>query len=219
MLQSVVANFLLPTRKVANIRSSITWVAAALLAVADLSQCLRPNPVPFRDGQTQISHDDGRTDNGIALGEIITSPGQITTKRAACQPLKLGHGPRPCKDTAAAFLASRKIARLAIDAGIPDGYARTFANLYASSETLGYLSVSTLEHYDPMSCATLCTADDRCQTFNIFFLRAPTIVSQPCISCGVSVAHSSVLIVPPAGTRRSLPHVAEYNADSMRSVE
>lgn len=200
-------------------KSSIAWVAAAFLAAADLSPCLRPDPVPFRNGQTQISHDDGRTEKGVASGEILTAPGHITTKRAACQSLKLGHGPRPCKDTVAAFLTSRKIARLAIDAGIPDGYVRMFANLHASGETLGYRSVSTLEHYDPTSCAALCTEDDSCQAFNIFFLRAPTIVRQPCICDIPSAAHSSVLIVSPAGARRSLPHVAKHDFDSMRFVE
>ncbi|EKG20113.1 hypothetical protein MPH_02558 [Macrophomina phaseolina MS6] len=57
----------------------------------------------------------------------------------------------------------------------PSGYvaANGFNNLQGSLQEMGYLTVKTLQSYNPQKCADYCDAEDLCMGFDIYFERDP----------------------------------------------
>jgi hypothetical protein len=118
-------------------------------------------------------------------------------KRAVCSPQPFGYGPVTIipKDDAASFAANPVYAIAANAAAVPAGYVQSFKNLNASSNAYGYMGFSTLQQYNPQTCATKCKCIIRfpilskfsetdeypgssmkgCMGINIYFERDPKL--------------------------------------------
>ncbi|KAF2120136.1 hypothetical protein BDV96DRAFT_319071 [Lophiotrema nucula] len=98
-----------------------------------------------------------------------------TANATSCRPVEtLGQGPVPSPDTAAEFLTSSLISGPALNASTPSGYNVNFKNLHASSsDSTGYLGTIELDSYNVSACAALCSSQEGCLAFNIFFERDP----------------------------------------------
>lgn len=93
--------------------------------------------------------------------------------KRVCASQAAGAGPTPDPDTAAAFLEFSEFTTSAKNAETPAGYIKTYTDLHASSNAHGYLGYTLLGSYDASACASQCNERDGCESFNIFFERAP----------------------------------------------
>lgn len=74
----------------------------------------------------------------------------------------------------------RKNAR---SAGTPSGYTKSFSDLAASTQQIGYLTYKNLETgtYAVDDCAAFCNSEKYCLAFNIFYERDPS--KDPASTC------------------------------------
>ncbi|KAI0022931.1 hypothetical protein F4780DRAFT_150278 [Xylariomycetidae sp. FL0641] len=100
-------------------------------------------------------------------------------KRDDCDALPSGSGPVPSPDTADAFRNDPDFVEAADNATTPAGYDLAFQNLNTSTSAYGYMGAVTLDSYDVEECASTCNATTACDSFNIYFERAPTLEPAP----------------------------------------
>lgn len=96
-----------------------------------------------------------------------TPAGTLTSGCAAA--VQAGNGPVTVPDTPQDFSANSIYSNAALKAGTPNGYALAFSNQPASAEDPSYLTYTTkgITTYDPSICASICTNEAGCSSFNI----------------------------------------------------
>ncbi|KAF2085164.1 hypothetical protein K490DRAFT_47488 [Saccharata proteae CBS 121410] len=78
-------------------------------------------------------------------------------------------------DAPEAFTTDAVFSSMATAAAVPTGYTQAFSARTAAIQEVGYRGVYTYNTYDVSSCASLCTADPLCQSFNIYIERDPIV--------------------------------------------
>lgn len=77
---------------------------------------------------------------------------------------------------AQAFMADAEINAVAAVAVAPSGFDWIFANFMATVEFQGYLGSTTLVDYDVEICAAKCKNTDKCNSFNLYWQRDPSLL-------------------------------------------
>lgn len=114
------------------------------------------------------------------VAAIVLEEG-VTTKRrrrnSVCGPQQPGGaGPVPGDGSVSAYTdENNDLRKDAVEAGTPGGYKKSFTNLLASTEQIGYLAYKNIESgtYDVQACADFCDSEKFCLGFNIFYERDP----------------------------------------------
>lgn len=91
----------------------------------------------------------------------------IANGRAPCEPLMIGHGPRPEIDTPAEFQNFTTLFAAARIASTPLGYRLVGQALNGSVYGKVLRGYNYLEQYDPALCAEQCNVMGDCSSFNI----------------------------------------------------
>lgn len=91
----------------------------------------------------------------------------IANQNAPCQPLIIGHGPRPEPDTPAEFQNFTTLFAAARIASTPLGYKIVGQALNGSVYGKVLRGIDYLEEYDPAVCAEQCNEIEDCSSFNI----------------------------------------------------
>ncbi len=96
-----------------------------------------------------------------------TPAGVLTSGCTAA--VQAGNAPLTSPDTSQDFLANSVYSSAALNAQTPNGYTVAFSNQLASAEDPSYLTYTTkgMTSYDPNICASLCTDEAGCFSFNI----------------------------------------------------
>jgi hypothetical protein len=100
---------------------------------------------------------------GSSLGKRTVSKSAVSP----CVPQPLGKAPIPAPDTPSAFAALPYFASVASAAPTPSGWTKTFTNLNASNNALGYLGFQNQDNYDPNLCAASCDKIKGCMAVNL----------------------------------------------------
>ncbi|KAF4549035.1 Hypothetical protein D9617_24g017490 [Elsinoe fawcettii] len=109
----------------------------------------------------------------VLAGLSLASP---VIKRDACQPVGGAATYTPSSpDTPEAFTSDSRWATAANTASDPSNYVKTFGNFSASNNANDYLGHSLLQTYDVADCAARCNNNFKCQAFNIYFSRDPSV--------------------------------------------
>ncbi|KAI9891390.1 MAG: hypothetical protein M1814_002709 [Vezdaea aestivalis] len=98
--------------------------------------------------------------------------------------------PTGAVDSAVNFLAEPNYATVATAAGAVGAYTKVFNNLQASINQDGFLRLKTLDSYDVSACAALCDSTTKCQAFNIYVERDPSLA--PADACPDPAAVTNV---------------------------
>lgn len=124
----------------------------------------------------------------------LESPSTLAANASCQQDLPLGAGPVPLPDTAATFSAYTPFSASAIANGVDGSSYKVVtvnsngAAIPTSSDTtpINYLGWVNMASYSADSCAALCTAygtGSTCHSFNIYYLRSPTVAPSFDSSC------------------------------------
>ncbi|KAF2434427.1 hypothetical protein EJ08DRAFT_466188 [Tothia fuscella] len=137
-----------------------------------------------------IKYDPTKASSSVAAeitGDSLLDPlAAFLSKRTAkdivpCSPQPRGKGPTPFVDTPAEWARKADWADAANKAGTPSGYTKTFTNLQASNNALGYLGFQNQDKYDPDFCAAACDKIEGCVGINLYFERDPIV--DPGVGC------------------------------------
>lgn len=114
----------------------------------------------------------------VPTPEAVAPVANRLSRREACDPQPLGMGPQASPDTAQGFLDFPTFSTAASTANAPSGYVLAFSNAKGSIEGAGKLmGWAILDTYDVGVCAAKCDRVFGCRSFNLYYERAPIIVS------------------------------------------
>lgn len=107
-------------------------------------------------------HHTHHTDKSLEAADHL-----IANQNDPCEPLPIGHGPRPKIDTPAEFQNFTTLFATARIASTPLGYRLVGQALNGSVYGKVFRGIYYLDEYDPELCAQECNVVGDCSSFNI----------------------------------------------------
>lgn len=122
-------------------------------------------------------------------------PGSSTTSAAAsCQTQNILYNYVPSPNNATGFIADNSLATAAVNALAPLGYTRAFNGAVGSLYAANYLGYYQLSTYNVSQCASICSAQAGCSSYNIYYERDPVLNPGPlCLNPTAAVSVRCVL--------------------------
>ncbi|KAF1945012.1 hypothetical protein EJ02DRAFT_65610 [Clathrospora elynae] len=168
--------------------SALSGFAAALPQMINIEAALAvPTPIilgPNFEETAAPPVNYNQAAAAMSAAAAVATGGVQIKKRDACASQPGGAGPVPGDGSVAAYLDSTNdLNKAAQSASTPSGYTKSFTDLMASTEQIGYLTYKNIESgtYDVAACAAFCDSEKYCLGFNIYYERDPSV--EPAAAC------------------------------------